>query len=622
MALFDYLFGRPLASDEEHEHKVGPATGIPIFGLDALGSAAYGPEAALTILIPLGAAAVYWIAPISFSIITLLAIVCFSYFQTIPVYPGGGGSYTVASHNLGHRWGLLAGSALMIDYVLTVAVGISAGIGALVSALPKWQPYTLPLCLATLAIVSAINLRGVRQTGAIFSAPTYLFLVCMFATLGLGLWKSIAAGGHPMPLVHPHPPGPPRESATLWLLLRAFSSGCTAMTGVEAVSNGATAFREPRARTARLTLVIIIGLLILMLAGIALLCRAYGFGATEPGQSGYESVLSQLAGAVTGKGPFYYLTIASILLVLALQANTAFADFPRLCRAIAQDKFLPNAFVNQGRRLVYTYGIVVLSLLSGGLLALFGGVTDRLIPLFAVGAFLAFTLSQAGMVAHWRRTGGRHARKSMVINAVGAAATAATLLIVVASKFAEGAWLTLLLIPLILALMAAVRRHYDRIEQQLAHVGPLPVGNLCPPLVVVPIEYWDRVSQKALRLALSISPNVIAVHVKTEGSGGDLERKWVEWVERPAQEHGMAVPQLVVLPSPYRFVVKPLYDYVLDLERKHPDRHVTVVVPDLVERRWYQRFLHNQRGELLTALLLLNGEQRISILNAPWYLDA
>jgi amino acid transporter len=621
MAVLDFLLGRPLASSEDQKQKIGPAAGIPVFGLDALGSAAYGPEAALTILIPLGVASVYYVVPISFSVIALLAIVCVSYLQTIPAYPEGGGSYTVATHNLGPSWGLLAGAALMIDYVLTVAVGISAGVGAMVSALPKWQPHTLGLCIGILFLVTAVNLRGVRETSVAFLVPTYLFIACMLGTLGFGVWKCIAAAGHPIAVVPPHPLGPARESATMWLLLRAFSSGCTAMTGVEAVSNGVTAFREPRTRTAQQTLIIIVGTLILMLAGIAVLCRAYGIGATEPGRSGYESVLSQLAGAVVGKGFFYYLTIGSILVTLALQANTAFADFPRLCRAIAQDGYLPTSFVNRGRRLVYTHGITVLAVLSGGLIVVFGGVTDRLIPLFAVGAFLAFTLSQAGMVAHWRRSQGRHARKSAILNAVGATATATTLTIVIVSKFAEGAWITLLLIPAILAVMRGVKRHYSRIERELASTAPLSVESLCPPLVVVPIETWNRVSQRALRFALSISQNVVAVHVKAEDGSNELERNWEEWVKRPAQKRSIAPPELVVLSSPYRFVIKPILDYVLDLEEKHADRQVAVIVPNLVERRWYERFLHNQRGELLTALLLLHGNKRISIVNVPWYLD-
>jgi amino acid transporter len=311
MSLVNLLFGNPLASDEDRAEKIGPATGVPIFGLDALGSPAYGPEAALTLLIPLGLAGLHYIVPITGCIIALLAILYFSYRQTIEAYPGGGGSYTVASQNLSPFAGLLAAAALMVDYVLVVAVGVSAGVGALVSALPSWQPHTLELCLAILAVISILNLRGMRDVGAAFIAPTYLYLACLFAAIAISLWNTILSGGHPVPVIRPPKPGVVGEAAGLWLLLRAFSSGCAAMTGVEAVSNGVTAFREPRTQSARRTLSIIIVLLILLLAGVAYLCDAYGIGATEAGKAGYESVLSQLAGAITGKGWFYYVTICA-----------------------------------------------------------------------------------------------------------------------------------------------------------------------------------------------------------------------------------------------------------------------------------------------------------------------
>jgi len=625
MSLIDFVFGKPLTTGEERAEKIGPAQAIPIFGLDALGSAAYGPEAALTLLIPLGLAGIRYIVPISISIIGLLGIVYFSYRQTIEAYPAGGGSYTVAGENLGSFAGLIGAAALMIDYVLVVAVGVSAGIGALISALPAWQPYTLILCELSLFLIAVVNLRGVRDTGLSFMIPTYLFVICLLGAIGLGIWNTIVSGGHPVPMVRPRQLGAASLAPGVWLLLKAFSSGCTAMTGVEAVSNGVMAFREPRTQSARRTLTYIIVLLVLMLAGIAYLCRAYAIGATPPGQPGYESVLSQLTGAVAGKGWFYRITIGSILLVLILQANTAFADFPRLCRVIAQNGNLPRSFANRGRRLVYSQGIYVLVFLSAGLLLLFRGVTDRLIPLFAVGAFLAFTLSQAGMVGHWKRTGGPHARRSMLINGVGAIATGITVVIVVVSKFSEGAWLTLLLIPGMVVFMRSVRRHYDRVERELDCPNPLPTEALCPPLVVVPIEHWSKVSQKALRFALTLSPDVIAVHIDSGQEGKDnshLAPNWRSYVEDPARNAALPVPRLVVLSSPYRYVITPILDYVLELERKHPDRQIAVLVPNLVERRWYHRFLHNQRGELLTALLLLKGNRRIAIVNVPWYLHA
>ena len=338
MTVLDLLLGRPLASDESRGEQIGPLVGIPIFGLDALSSAAYGPEAALTLLIPLGAAGIFYIVPISVSIIVLLIIVYFSYCQTIQAYPGGGGSYTVARQNLGVSAGLLAAAALMIDYVLVVAVGISAGVGALVSAVPRLQPWTLFLCLAILAMITLVNLRGVRETGLLFTVPTYLFVGCLLLVILLGIVKTFASGGRPEPVA----PLPRLRLAaavpSLWLLLQAFASGCTAMTGVEAVSNGVKAFRAPVVPTARRTLTIIIAILAIMLPGIAYLVHAYGISATNPGQPGYQSILSMLLGAVVGRGVFYYISIASILLVLALSANTAFADFPRLCRSKLRPK--------------------------------------------------------------------------------------------------------------------------------------------------------------------------------------------------------------------------------------------------------------------------------------------
>jgi amino acid transporter len=618
MTLIERVLGEPLATEDEQAERIGPAKGIPIFGLDALSSAAYGPEAALTLLIPLGAVGVAYIVPTSAAVITLLGIVYVSYRQTIMAYPQGGGSYTVANENLGVWPGLLAAAALMVDYVLTAAVGISAGVGALVSAVPSLQVHTVALCLGILAVLTVINLRGIQQTGGLFLLPTYLFIGCLLATLAIGLAKTLAAGGHPVAVVPV--PSVPRstELATAWLLLRAFASGCTAMTGVEAVSNGVIAFREPASVEARRTLTIIIGILVVMLAGIAILVRAYGVGATPPGTAGYESVLSQLIGAVAGKGVFYGTSIASILAVLALSANTAFADFPRLARAIARNGFLPHTLAVRGRRLVFENGIFALALLTGVLLALFDGITDRLIPLYAVGAFLAFTLSQAGMVMHWKRVG--RSTPYMLLNGLGATATAATVVVVLVAKFAEGAWITLLLIPALMVLMRAVKRQYDREAQQIGITRPIDAGGLQPPLVVVPIERWNAVAEKALRFAWTISPNIQAVHVESGEESDLLRQRWHDLVEGPATAAGLPAPALVVLTSPFRFVVRPIVDYVLKLETDRPDRNIAVVVPELAESRWYYSLLHNNRSAILKALLFFRGTQRTAVINIPYYL--
>lgn len=623
MQILNLLFGRPLATSEERAEQIGPSAGVSIFGLDALSSAAYGPEAALTLLLPLGLAGVHHIEQISAAIIILLLIVFFSYRQTIEAYPSGGGSYTVATENLGAGAGLLAASALMIDYVLTAAVGISAAVGALISVVPSLQPHTLSICIGILALLTLINMRGVRDTGLIIMIPTYIFLLSLFAMIGLGIWHVAMNGGHPHPIVAP-PILPPATITTLsfWLLLRVFASGCTAMTGVEAVSNGAMAFRDPRTRNGQATLTIIVSALVLLLAGIAWLCRVYGIGATQPDSAGYQSVLSQLLGAVAGRGVFYYVAMASILAVLALSANTAFADFPRLTRAIALNNYLPRVFVLRGRRLLYSWGVYVLAALTALLLIIFGGVTDRLIPLYAIGAFLAFTLSQAGMVVHWRKKRGHGFGFKMTVNGVGAFATGITTLVVLVTKFVEGAWITALLIPLMILCMLLVHRHYTRVSREIATNRPIDLNGLCKPRVILPLDRWSRISEKALRFALSISDDVQAIHVRVEGSEEHTTicEEWEHMVAAPLREAKMHVPELVTLESPFRFVLLPLIDHILEQERECPGGHIAVLVPEVVVRHWWENLLHNQRSNMLKVLLLLRGNQRIYVVNVPWYL--
>lgn len=621
MQMLNLLFGRPLASSEDRAEHVGPSAGVSIFGLDALSSAAYGPEAALTLLIPLGLVGIHLIVPVITAIILLLTIVYFSYRQTIDAYPNGGGSYTVATENLGDNAGLLAAAALMIDYVLTAAVGISAGVGALISAVPSLQPHTLGICLGILALLTLINLRGVHDTGVVFMIPTYLFVITLLVVIGVGLFHAISSGGHPAAAIAPSVLPPATAAITLWLLLKVFASGCTAMTGVEAVSNGVTAFRDPTTKNAKRTLTIIIFLLIVLLAGIAVLCRAYSIGATDPNSSQYQSVLSQLTAAVMGKGIFYDVTIASILLVLSLSANTAFADFPRLTRAIALRNYLPHVFVLRGRRLLYSYGIFALVFLTGLLLTIFRGITDRLIPLYAIGAFLAFTLSQAGMVMHWKKNPVAGSRRRIIVNGVGAVATGITLTVVLVAKFVEGAWITALLIPLLILLMRAVRRHYDRVEKLTASNAPLVIQESKPPLVVIPIDHWSRITEKGIQFALSISTEIEAVHVASEEDQEEINARWDMHVGSPLRAANLHVPKLTVLRSPYRFIVAPLVQYIIDLEAKHPTRMIAVLVPELVVRRWYQNLLHNQRAGLLKVALLLKGDRRIIVINIPWYLD-
>ena len=621
MAILDFILGRHLASEEDKDERVGPLPGVSVFGLDALSSAAYGPEAALTVLIPLGLAGIGFGLPITVAVSAILAIVYFSYRQTISGYPEGAGSYTVAKENLGTSAGLLAAAALMIDYTLNVAVGISAGIGALTSALPLLQPYTLLLCLAVLLLLTFFNLRGLRECGLAFMPPTYLFVGCLVLVLAIGIVKTFVSGGHPLP-VDPLPTPPnAHQQITLWLFLKAFAAGCTAMTGVEAVSNGVQAFKEPVVNSARRTLTLIVAILILLLLGIAYLVSAYKISATDPGLPGYQSILSLLTEAIVGRGIFYYVTIGAILLVLCLSANTSFADFPRVCRTVSQDGFLPLVFAVRGRRLVYTQGIVVLTVLAGSLLILFNGVTDKLIPLFAIGAFLAFTLSQAGMVIHWLRSKDRNARLSAVVNGTGTIATAITLLIVVVTKFAEGAWLVVIVIPLLFILMLAINRHYLRIGREVAVSGPVRLQRPSEMIAVVPIEHLNALAEKALQIAYGLSENIHVVHIREEHSTRDFSNEWRLDVQPSIDREGLSEPNLVILTSPYRKVITPILNYIWQLEANNPKNTIAVLVPQLVESRWYYSLLHNRRAAILKTVLLLKGRNRIVIVNVPWNLE-
>ncbi len=619
MNILDLVVGKPIKTSEERAEQIGPVQGIPIFGLDGLSSAAYGPEAALSLLIPLGLLGVHYIVPISTAIISLLVIVYFSYRQTIAAYPSGGGSYTVARFNLGAPAGLLAAAALLADYILTAAVGISAGVGALVSAAPSLLPHMVGLCLGILIVITILNLRGVREAGTFFAIPTYLFVGTILITIGAGIVRVLLSGGHPTPAVVLPPPPVMTQAVTYWLLLKVFASGCTALTGVEAVSNGVKAFREPTVKNAQRTLTVIIFLLAVMLAGISYLVKVYGIAATDPGQPGYQSVLSLLTAAVFGRGIFYYLTIGAILVVLSLSANTAFADFPRLCRAIAQNNYLPHVFGYRGRRLVYTYGIVVLAVLCGGVLILFGGVTDRLIPLYAVGAFLAFTLSQAGMVVHWQKKRGPHWLKSALVNGLGALVTGITTLVVLVAKFAEGAWITLLFIPLTILLFTTVRRHYHSVKMMTSCKTPVK-ANSEHPIAVIAVDRWSNITRQGIEFAARLSPDVIALHVEPTEHSELLLEDWEHYVEKPFRAAGKEPPRLELLPSPYRFVIIPVVQFVLELSKKNPGRSVVVVIPELVEDRWYEYFLHNQRGRMLQWVLLARGNDRIFTVSAPWYI--
>lgn len=623
MNLLNILIGRRLANAEAQGRKITTLEGFAAMGLDGLSSSAYGPEAALIILMAAGSAGLGKLHPVMLAVLLLLLMLFVSYWQTIEAYPSNAGSYTVARENLGANVGLLAATALMIDYVLNVAVGISAGVGALTSGVPQLHPYTLPLCLGILALITILNLRGTMEAGIIFSVPTYLFVASFGGLLLLGVMKTLGAVGNPHPVVPPPPLPEASEAVTLWLLLRAFASGCTAMTGVEAVSNGVSAFRDPTAKYAHHTLAAIVLTLAALLAAIAYLAPAYRVVAMDQSQPGYQSVLSQIAAAVVGRGAVYYIAIGSLLAVLCLSANTSFVAFPQLCRIVAQDAYLPRAFTVPGRRLVYSVGILWLTLTAGALLIVFGGITDRLIPLFAVGAFLAFTLSQLGMAVHWHRQQGRPLR--LGINGAGALATGAALAVILAAKFVEGAWITVIAIPLVLALLKAIKRYYDLIDQQLREDGPASLHDLPSPIAVMPLQRWDRLAEKAVRYSLILSSHVVAIHLtKLEGPDakehlGRLRGQWRDDVERPAQEAGLTPPELIIFPSPYRSFAGRLLKHISEIEAQHPGRPIFVVIPEIAKEHWWDYLLlDSSRVRKLRRALLCHGGPDLAVVTVPW----
>ena len=618
------LLGPELATRDDSRERVGAVTGVPLLGLDALASAAYGPEALLTVLLPLGIAADRHMLPLTFLIVAVLVLVVTSYLQTVGEYPDGGGSFTVAKQNLGEGAGLVAAAALGLDYVLNVAVAVSAGVGALVSAVPALFSHTLLLSLTLVAVITIVNLRGVRTAGRAFMVPTYAFVLCVGGVLVTALFKALLAHGAPAAISPVAGPPPAIAAPTVWLLARAFASGCTAMTGIEAVSNAVPLFEEPRQRAARRTLLTIGALLALLLVGVASACAFYGITATTPGAVGYESVLSRVTRAAAGRGVVYYATMASVMAVLALSANTSFTDFPRLCRLLALDRFLPSPFAHRGRRLVFTFGVLLLAALSTTLLALFGGVTDRLIPLFAVGAFLAFTLSQAGMVAHWRRARGPRASFRLAANLVGAVATGATTAVVLVSKFREGAWISVLVLAVLVAALWVLRRHALRIETATSTDEPLDASAETPPRVIVAVHRWDRAARKALRVGMALSPDVEVVQVLGEDAPteADLSRRWRDLVEAPSRREKKTPPRLLVIRSEYRELLAPIVRVVCKTTERDAGREVAVVVPELIEPGWYRWIAGRSAAVLLKTLILLEGGPRILVVSVPWYVGA
>jgi len=629
-SLLRSLTGPPVSNREAGTQKLKVWTGVPAMGLDALSSASYGPEAALTILGAAGAAGSHLVTPVMGVIIALLVILWMSYRQTVAAYPNNGGSYIVARENLGPGGSLLAAAALMIDYILTVAVGISAGVGALTSALPSLQPYTVWFCLGILALITLVNLRGTRESGVAWAGPTYLFILCLGIVIVCGVAKTL--GGGPLhPAIAPPGAAPAVEALTGWLILRAFASGCTAMTGVEAISNGVGSFEEPRVERARLTMAIVVLTLATMLGGIAYLAQHYDISAMDQTKPDYQSVISQLAGAVFGHGWFYYLLIGAVLAVLCLSANTSFVGFPRLCSLVAQDKYLPHTFALPDRRLVLSASILFMAAFAGALLVAFDGITDRLIPLYAIGAFLAFTLSQAGMAMHWRRElrekPSGAIRVKLFVNGFGALCTTIALAVILVAKFVEGAWLTVLMIPCVILLLRGIHAHYRRVDDGLLlqqSERAIDLRKHREPLVLIPLDRWDRLARKAVEQALRLSGDVVALHVTSlQGPDGDDERKrlksdWDELVAEPARRKELPPPKLVFDSSPYRSMAAPL---LRRIEKAGKNRSVVVVLPELVERSVWGALLHTHRERRLRAQLLRYGGPRVAVMCVPWVID-
>jgi amino acid transporter len=599
-----FLVGQPIPSHLAHHERLSKVTGLAVLSSDALSSVAYATDFILATLVVAGLGAFVYAVPISFVIAALLAIVAFSYRQTIHAYPTGGGAYIVAKENIGDNAGLIAAASLLVDYTLTVAVSISAGVLAITSALPQLHAYRVEMCLAFLAILTVGNLRGIRESGRIFAVPTYFFVFSVAVLLAAGIYRYLA--GQIVPVEVALPPTEGHQPLTVFLLLTAFANGCTAMTGVEAVSNGVPAFHPPESKNASATLIAMATLAIFMFVGITVLAHAYKVVPTAA-----ESGISQLGRAIFG-GPniLYYLLQAGTTLILVLAANTAYADFPRLASIVSRDRYLPRQFMNQGDRLAFSNGILVLSTFAAILIVAFRGDTQSLLPLYMIGVFVSFTLSQAGMVIHWRKTREAGWKTSAFINGFGALVTGIVLIIVAVTKTLEGAWIVLLLIPLIVMLFKATHRHYQHVASELTLKGYQPQARLHN-TVLIPIGGLQRAVVEALRYAETLSDDVRAIYVDVNSAQTEqLRRDWAAWGGRV---------QLVVLPSPFRSLMEPLLEYIEQAADEKANDYVTVILPEFVPARWWQHLLHNQTSLLIKGALLFRPN--IVVTSVPFHLS-
>ena len=602
------IVGRPLDTAVAHGQRIGRLPGLAVFSSDALSSVAYASEEILLVLAPAGAAALAYSVPVALAIIVLLFLVVGSYRQVIPAYPHGGGSYTVARENLGTTPGLVAAASLLVDYTLTVAVSVAAGIAAITSAVPALYEHRIALAIVAIGLVAVANLRGVRESAAVLSIPTYGFILSLGGLLAVGAFRWITGT---LPNAAPHEAVHVAAGAapvlTLFLVLRAFSSGCTAMTGVEAIANGVTSFREPAAKHAVDTLTMLAGILAVLFLGTTLLAHRLGLSPVAG-----ETVISQIGRLVLGGGVFYFAVQVFTALVLLLAANTCFAAFPSLSSVLAEDRFMPRQLSHRGDRLVYSNGILILALLAAGLIVLFRGDTHALIPLYAIGVFLSFTLSQLGMVRRSLRLRPHGWPRVLLISSVGAVATALVVVIFAVTKFAQGAWIVVLVIPLIILLFLRLKAHYTEFGKALA----MEEWSAVAPrrhVAIVPVSGIHRGVANALTYALSVSPDVRAVYIAEHAADGErMEEQWTLW------DNG--VP-LVVLQSPFRSVVGPLLQYIDQVAGEFGGEHgvlVTVVLPEIVPSKWWHHFLHNNTALLVKgALLFRQGKICVSV---PYHL--
>ncbi|MGI8476761.1 MAG: APC family permease, partial [Thermomicrobiales bacterium] len=606
------MIGAPLTTAAAAHERLTKLKALAVLSSDALSSVAYATEEILRVLlIAGGVGALSTSLPIGAAIVALLIIVGVSYRQTIKAYPLGGGSYIVAKDNTGEIPALTAGAALMTDYVLTVAVSIAAAVAAMVSAFPGLHTHRIGIGLGFILLVTVLNLRGIRESGSIFSVPTYLFIAGMAAVIVLGFARNAIDG---FPVHHPAVEASQiggSGAITLFIILRAFSAGCSAMTGVEAISDGVPAFNPPEWRNARTTLTFMIGILAVMFTGVTFLAHQYGAYAMESSNSGYETVVSQIAREVFGgRNLAYYYIQFSTMAILVLAANTAFSDFPRLSYFLARDRYLPRQFTFRGDRLAFTTGIVTLGIFAGLVLVIAGGEVERLIPLYALGVFTSFTISQFSMFIRWQRRREPGWRSGRIINLAGAAATAIVALVVGITKIPEGAWTIVLIIVGLIFMMRGIHRHYTRAAVELASDTPLESSEIHH-TVIVPVSDVNRVARQTLAYAHSISDNVTAVHITDDEEAIDKMRE--AW-----SRLGLDIP-LVIIESPYRALVNPLLRYVDEISRQRPGDTVTVVLPEFIARHWWEQLLHNQTALRIKAALLFRPGTVVT--SVPYHLE-